>query len=366
MKIMLYINTIGHGGAERVLVNLANQFSKIGHDVVLVYSIKEDVEYETYEAVEKKLLCDGSMPRGFIKRNVSLTKKLRRLLKEYRPDILISFMAEPNFRAIAACFGLKTKNLISIRNDPNREYHTALQRMCAKFLYRYADGIVFQTQDAKDWFSPKIQKKSRIIFNQVDERFFEVERPASAKDVVTVGRFTDQKNHKMLIEAFSKISDKVSENLIIYGDGSNRGKLEEHIEKLGLTDRVLLPGSVTGIHNIINSAKLFVLSSDYEGMPNALMEAMTLGLPCISTDCPCGGPKMLFADGGGVLVPINDADALAEKMLYLLTHSDECEKLSIKAKQTAQNFLPKKVFAEWNEYVEKLVCNDRIEGKNEN
>lgn len=352
MKILFYINAIHHGGAERVMCNLATQFSEHGHTCVLVTSFRDEWEYPFGEKVQRITLFETQIKQGFWKRNLSLVKALRKVLREEKPDILVSFMAEPNFRAIVASLGLKNKVIVSVRNDPNREYRGRLNRFLAKTLFRLADGVVFQTEEAQKWFPKAIRKKSRIIFNQVDEVFYRTVYDGERHDIVTTGRLTAQKNHKMLIHAFAMIADRIPDNLVIYGEGELRGELEALVAELHLKDRIFLPGSITDVANTIRSAKLFVLSSDYEGMPNSLMEAMALGLPCLSTDCPCGGPRMLFGESmGKCLVPIRDPHPLSCKMLQSLCHPEEAGATMQFAQKQAEMFSPYRIFRTWNDFL---------------
>ena len=357
---MFYINAIHEGGAERVLVNLAHQFALQDNECILTTSFVDNWEYPIGENV-KRISCFEKPIKGAIKRNYLLIKKLHKLVKQEKPDVLISFMAEPNFRALIATKGLKTKNIISIRNDPNKEYGNFLFRFLAKRLYRKADGVVFQTEDAKNWFSQKIQRKSKVIYNQVDERFFSENFQGKRKDIVSVGRLTAQKNQKILIEAFALIADKIEDNLIIYGEGNLRNELEELIKQKGLQNRVFLPGMIQNVPETIKGVKVFVLPSDYEGMPNALMEAMALGLPCISTDCPCGGPRMLIQNGNnGVLVPVNDVASLSEAIYKIVSmKKEEREKFGEKAKETAKNFAPNVVFEQWESFVKTVIDKEK-------
>ena len=350
-KIMFYINAIHHGGAERVMVNLTKQFAENGNDCVLVTSFIDEWEYPVSDNVKRISLFEKEIP-GALRRNVRLVWALRRLIKQEKPNLLISFMAQPNYRALVACIGLKTKNLISIRNDPNREYAGRINTFLAKTLFKLADGVVFQTEEAKSWFPQSIQNKSRVIYNQVDKRFYDTEYHEERRDIVTTGRLVKQKNHELLIKAFSMIADQIDDNLIIYGDGELREELEALIEKLGLMNRVFLPGATKDVPNTIKSAKLFVLSSDYEGMPNSLMEAMALGLPCISTDCPCGGPKMLFGELlQNNLVPIGNQKLLADQMLNNIVF---CRNGQIE-REISKVFEPNSIFQKWKSYIDELV-----------
>lgn len=351
-KIALYINTLGFGGAERVLCNLAKQLSQKGNEVILITSYASEKEYSCGETVRRICLSDYRIDR-FIKRNICLTKRLRRVLQTEKPDILISFMAEPNYRAILASLGLKNKVMISIRNDPDREYPGVLNRIFAKCIFRLADGVVFQTKDARKWFPISIRKKSEIIFNQVDEAFYNTKPVLPRRDIVTAGRLTAQKNHKMLIRAFAAIADRFSDNLIVYGEGELRGELESLIAELHMEKRIFLPGITNNLSKEIASAKLFVLSSDYEGMPNALMEAMAMGIPCISTDCPCGGPRILFGELlADNLCACGDQEGLSRKMEKMMAQNAD----GIKEKKLSEQFSSKIVFDKWEKYIAK-VCN---------
>ena len=359
-KILFYINAIHHGGAERVICNLATRFSEQGYDCVLVTSFRDEWEYVYGDGVKRITLFEKKLDTFFLKRNIALVKKLRHVLKSERPDVLVSFMAEPNFRAIIASIGLKNKVVVSVRNDPDREYPHVSTKMLAKFLFRKADGIVFQTDDAKKWFPKPIQRRAEIIFNQVDEVFYCTTYEGVRHDIVTTGRLVAQKNQKMLMCAFSSIANQVADNLIIYGEGELRGDLEALIAKLHMEKRIFLPGSIKNVAETIKSAKLFVLSSDYEGMPNALMEALAVGVPSISTDCPCGGPAMLIEhEKNGLLVPVGDEDALADAMGRLLTDKEYAESLGAAAKESAKRYMPEKVFSEWEKFVNKVLENEK-------
>ena len=356
MKILFYINTLSHGGAERVMTNLSDAFAQKGCDTVLVTSFPEEWEYKTNPATKRINLADCRIG-GFIKRNFKLIRLLKKTLKAEKPDVIVSFMAEPNYRTILASGRNGAKTIISVRNDPNREYPTALHRFLAKHLYKRADGVVFQTEDAKAWFPEKIQNKSRVIMNQIDDSFFDTKYDGIRKDIVATGRLTAQKNHKMLIEAYSLIKDEIDDNLIIYGEGNLREELEKLIEAKGLAGRVFLPGATKDVPNAIKSAKLYVMSSDYEGMPNALVEAMALGLPVVSTDCPCGGPRALLGElGKQVLVPVGDAEALASAMLGIISYSkDELDGLMMKINSKAETCRGNRVIGDWESFINEIL-----------
>jgi glycosyltransferase involved in cell wall biosynthesis len=280
-------------------------------------------------------------------------------VKKEKPDILISFMAEPNYRAVLATRGLGTKTLISVRNDPNKEYSGKMARMLAKHLLPKADGCVFQTQDARDWFPKSLQKKSCVIANAVNPAFFDVERAPERGSVVTCGRLNAQKNHDLLIKAFAEVASKHPHaKLDIYGDGALKAHLQEVIDACGMGERITLCGATNHVAQVLSKADMFVMSSDYEGMPNALMEAMAAGVPCVSTDCPCGGPRMLIDDKtNGLLVPVGDEAALANAMDTLLGDAAYASEMGIGAKNKAFEFSPDIIFEAWRKYVYSVISN---------
>lgn len=354
MKICFYINVLGGGGAERVIANLATQFSQIGHSVSVITSYPVKEEYELGKNVSKYRLEEKEIKSSALNRNFRRIFRLRRLIKSEKPDVIVSFMAEPNFRMLLATLGIKCRKIISVRNDPNKEYPNLLFRFLAKTIYNLADGIVFQTEDAKKWFPKSIQKKSRIIMNQVDDVFFNTPLAEKRHDIVTTGRLTAQKNHIMLIHAFSQIANEIEDNLIIYGEGELRRELEDLVRELGLEKRVFLPGSTRNVPEVLSKAKIFVLSSDYEGMPNSLLEAMAMGLPCISTDCPSGGAReVLSAVGEEHLVDVRNINEMSRVIKKLCTtNSESLDEISKATKNKALFFKSDVVFIEWKNCLE--------------
>ena len=356
MKIFFYINTLSTGGAERVIANLANQFSASGHDVAVINSFRHEHEYPLDDNITHYYLEHGETYKSVIKRNFGRIKKLRRILKTDKPDVLVSFMREANIRAVIACMGLKTRTVISVRNDPDREYAGAFSRLLAKTLLTSADGCVFQTNDAKKWFPKKLQKKSEVIPNAVKRSFFEIKREPVPYRIVTCGRLTAQKNQKMQIDAVSALSEKFPRiQLLIYGAGELRDELRKYIDTLGCAEHVMLMGETSDVEGALSEASGFVLTSDHEGMPNALMEAMAAGVPCISTDCPCGGPKELIENGkNGFLIPVGDTEELVRKISILLSDDSLCSAVSERSKESGRLYLPDAVLEKWEKYLKKL------------
>ena len=354
--LMFYINAIHDGGAERVLLQLAKRFAACGYRTVVVTSFVDAWEYPVPEGVERLSIEQEQIDQSRLRRNLSRIEALRRLIREYKPAALISFMAEPNFRAVIASRFLPVKTIVSVRNDPEREYGGRLGRIIGKWLLPLADGCVFQTEQAKKWFPKRLQKRSKIIMNQVDERFFQVTDAGENGYVMTAGRLTAQKNQALLIRAFVAIAGDVEEELRIYGEGELRPELEALIAGVGMEGRIRLMGASNEMPAALAGCRLFVLPSDFEGMPNALLEAMAAGRCCVSTACPCGGPEAVIENGvNGMLVPVGAEKALSAAMLELLKDEKKRRTLAAAAGESAAAFRPEAIFEHWRDYVEQVI-----------
>ena len=347
MRLILFTSVLSGGGAERVLCQLANRFAE-KNQVTLVAAYSSENEYEISPKVNKEYLDLSLSDKNPCKQIV----KLRQLIRREKPDVCISFLPQPNFKMILATLGIKTKVFVSVRNDPAREYKGVVNKLLAKLLYPLASGVVFQTKDAQSWFSCKVQAKSRVIMNQVAPAFFQRELGCSEYYVAT-GRLNNQKNYPMMIRAFARfLQSYPDQKLYIYGAGSLKEELESLIYMLGVSDRIVLKGSSSDIPTVLSNAKAFLLSSDYEGMPNGLLEAMAMGVPCISTDCPCGGPREVIENGiSGILVGVKDETAMYQALCKIQENTELREKMGQRAKQEAMKFHPDMIFEQWNDYV---------------
>lgn len=355
-KIMFYIDSLTYGGAERVMANLSNQFVEADYNVVFVTSWNVEKEYVLSPKIQRYSLEKSRMKYTKIYKNIKRIFQLRSIVKKEKPDVLISFLGTPNFRAILSCLGLKTKNIVSVRNDPNQEYGSFFSNLAQKMLFPHADGIVFQTKDAKNWFPSKIQEKSKIIFNQVDLKFFNTEKK-DEKYYVAIGRLESQKNQKLLIEAFTEFAKKYpDEKLYIYGDGDLKEELHAQIESNHAENHIFLMGTTNNVPEVLSYAKAYVMTSDYEGMPNTVLESMSVGVPVICTDCPCGGPRMVIQSGeNGLLFPVNDKNALLTCLDKIQSDKDFREKIGKNAKCSANAFKPDVVFEEWKRFTDLII-----------
>lgn len=364
MKIICYINRLCDGGAERVMSVLANGLARREHQVTVVTEYCSPNDYALDANVRRVILegaFSGPSTRGRIARTIKRIVKLRSLCKKEQANIVISFMEDANSRAIFATKFLKTKNLISIRIDPEVLLKNRTKRIQLTLIDPMANGCVFQTQKAKLALPIRLQRKSKVIFNPVSDVFFETTHAAMQENrIVACGRLEKQKRFDLLIDAFDKVCDEFPDyRLEIYGVGALQQQLQTQIDSLGRQDRIRLMGRSEDIPDMIKTASLFVLSSDFEGLPNALMEAMVLGLPVVSTDCGGGGARALVEDGvDGILVPVNDVDALADAIRNTLADPDAAKLRGKKASEKAKGFSAENVVAQWEAYIKQIVGNN--------
>lgn len=361
-KILFVIHKMDYGGAEKVMAFLANRLSRAGYEVSLL-PYENPVLMQQILPEVKQIDFHEPLPPVFALRRISQIFQVRKVFCRTKPDLIISFLTYPNITSILALMtmGRRIPIIISERGDPSvlQSWFTRLR----DFIYNFADGYVFQTEGAKRHFNKRIQAKSVLIPNPVISDDIPSQWTGERENrIVSVGRFElIQKRQDLLIKAFSRIADQYpSMKLVLYGDGGDKAKIEGLIKECSLEDRVVLPGISMNVSEDIKKAKLFVLSSDYEGMPNALIEAMCVGLPSIATDCSPGGAAELIRNmENGILVEAGSVDELANAMDYLLCHPDEAERMGQNALKIKQDLDPEMIVSQWEEYIDRRISAKR-------
>ena len=359
--IVFYIATLTRGGAERVIVSLANYFCREGWRVYMVTLEPDEGLYAMEPEIHRIVLKTeaGGGAAGRLRNALGRITQVRRLLRKTRAYALVSFIGKTNIRAVLAGLGLRTKVFVSVRSAPGREYPGMLQRTLARVLFCLADGVVFQSEGARDFFPKAVRKKSRILLNPLSPEYIrEPFRGTRKNEIVTVGRMDPVKNHALLVDAFAIVVRERPEqglHLTIYGGGDCMEAVREQVRRLGLTARVSLPGDSRDIADNIKDAGIFVLSSDFEGMPNAVAEAFALGIPVVSTDCPSGGARILTgADERGLLVPVKDAEKMAAAIMRILDDDALAERLRSAAYRFSRSLHPDKINRMWKNYIEGI------------
>lgn len=351
MKLLFYISSIKGGGAARVMVNIANTLC-IDNEVHFVTNFPDQHEYVLESKILRYNLEECESKKTTLIKNKKRIIYLRKLLKKISPDTSISFMGENNVRLIIAAQGIKTKKIISIRNDPTKEYPSSRFKRLTDLIYRNADGIVFQTEDAKQFFSTKVQNKSRIIFNQVDPKFYQW-NDFPGEYIIACGRLSKQKNYPLMLDAFKLVLEEYpNEKLNIYGDGDLRKELEMYAASIGITNSVFFKGFSTNMIENYKEAKMLIMTSDYEGMPNVMLEALASSVPVVSTDCPCGGPKMIIKNGiNGFLVPVGDSHKVAAAIKLMIKMPESTIEMRKSAYESAQEFACDNIIAKWKGFI---------------
>lgn len=353
-KIAFAINAIGDGGAERVTTILCTRFAEKGYDVHLICNQKREWEYPVCNFVKRHFI-GVNLSKSNIIATFQRIRRLRQICEEEKIDALISLMGMNEYGVIAT-IGLKTKNIFSIRNAVDHLYPNVLKRFFSIRFLSFSDGAVFQTEEAQNWFPKRLRKHSVIIFNPVWSQFYEVDRNPEEGLLVAIGRLHRQKNYPMMFKAMASVAKKHDVRLEVYGKGDDKEKLESLVNELGLSNKVKFLGQCDNIPAVLSRATIYLLASDYEGLPNALMEAMAVGVPCVATDCLGGGSHYLIGKNErGLLVPCNNAELFADAVSKLLDDQTLRNKVSTNACDYAKQFSIDCCFDTWESYINKII-----------
>lgn len=362
-KVAFHLNCLTHGGAERVVSNLANKFAAEGYETIVATEWTDEDEFPLDPRVRR--IHVGLRPEDESKSRVQKFLLRKKYLHEFmlseKPDVLAAFAKRALYRALMAQPGTGVPVVISVRIDPVKYYSSLTDRFQTAVFMKRAAGAVFQTADARKFFAKQFPENYRIIMNPVSDKYIGLP-PVNirSRHIVNVARIVDFKNQPMLVEAFAAVHAKHPDyDLQIYGPDGEDGTRQRILDKIaeeGLEDCVHLMGGSDSLEKQIHDAACFAYSSDYEGLPNSLLEAMTMGLPCVSTDCPCGGPRELIDNGvNGILVPVGDAAALADGICYVLEHPGEAMQMGKKAAKISQRASIQNVFIQWRNYLEEVA-----------
>lgn len=348
MKISFFIGGMRRGGAERVISILANDYCNRGWDVDIVLLLANAVEYELDSRIN--IVDITKKVGGYMKNAPRWLGGIRRYLKVRKPDRVVSFVGRINALVLTASVGLKIPIVVSERNDPRQDGRGTFMQWYCNRIYHHAKAIVYQNEHEKSCFSASLDKKGCIIPNPVNVA---ATKEGSSTTVATAGRLIQQKNQKILVSAMAQVHKVYPDvKCRIYGGGNLRTSLQAQINELGLQDTVTLEGNVKDIHQRLADCGIFVLTSNFEGLSNALIEAMMLGLPCITTDYP--GARELILDGeNGLLVPMNDVDALAAAIMKLIENKEGCaDTLAHQGQAFAARFKAETVLEQWYSVIE--------------
>ncbi|MBR3804246.1 MAG: glycosyltransferase family 4 protein [Clostridia bacterium] len=358
MKIVFLVSNFGSGGAERTVAYLSNYISNKKDADVTVLSLGSDSFYSLDENVELVKFgipsnCNSSFQK--IRNSFFRFIKVRNYLRKHKPDVVFCMMA------MSARFlpkrNKKFKLICSERSNPNYTIDAKRNKEKNKIL-KCSDGIIFQTERAKNCFPKEIADKGVVIQNAVGNPYvYQVSESPNRRMVIsTMGRLSKEKDHVTLLTAFKIVLERYPDFILeIYGDGPYKQVIMDYSRELGVEDNVKFMGAREDAIVKISDSSCFVLSSIFEGMPNALMEAMAVGIPCVSTDCPFG-PKELIEDGvNGLLVPVKDATSLANAIIKMISDKEFSQKCSLNAKKILQTNSIDNIAEQYFDFISKIV-----------
>ena len=364
-KIAFVIPSLGAGGAERVVSTLANNMVN-DYEVCIITFISATPFYHLNNKIQLIHCVDEINPSAnpfiALKSNYKLLRRINSIVKEEKITLLIGFLTSANVLTVLASKFNKIPSIISERVNPFVAKTPKIWQILRKITYPKANFLTVQTNEIRNFYIPSVKKERLVVLpNPISEDLTNTRKINSEKEniILNVGRLTNQKAQDILIKAFSN-SDNQNWKLIIIGEGPKRNEYEAFIKKLNLSDKVIIKGKTKNISEYYNSAKIFAFTSIYEGFPNALIEAMHFGLPCISTDCP-SGPSELIKDGiNGYLIPMNNEEVLSLKLNDLMKSENARLTFGNNAVKSVERFKVGNVIKQWIEIIQFSLNNKNV------
>lgn len=355
-KYLFTIRSLTGGGAERVVSVLASHMAEDGYDVSIIAYDKSSHDYAISDKV--KVYYMPTPKKGVIGK-IGRIKDMSQLVDSIKPDIIIPFVGTVLFVSYFASRSARIPFIRTIRNSPWIEEGHGIQKLFRGYLNNEARAIMVQNEEQIEFFSQKLKKKIFVVPNPLSEQVLLKKKENYSEQIqrcITVGRLEEQKNHEALLKAFAVIKKKHPElTLDIYGTGREADKLQKLSEELEIEESCFLKGRNDHIENELIKADMFVMTSKYEGMPNALMEAMAVGLPCLSSDCKTG-PETLIEDKiNGVLYDEGNDEDLVNKWEWFVEHPEECKKYGCEARKAIhQKYTYRQVYDDLMNMLSKL------------
>lgn len=357
-SLIIVCGTLEAGGAERVISILSSCFTHEFERVEVMMWRDAPIFY----SLEPSVILTSIPKLSGSKSKLRQIYWFRKYVISKAPDCVLSFLAPFNMLTIVSLFGSGVFTLVAERNDPRHDTPNLIWRLLRNFIYVFSDGVSVQSQMIYDYFPEIIRTKSQIIYNPLfmhSEMIGRALQTMKSKKIVAIGRLVPAKNLAMLIDAFAQFHELYSDyKLFIYGEGILRANLERKIMDMGLSESIILPGVKQDIYELICDAEIFVLSSNYEGMPNVLLEAMSLGLPCISTKVS-GAIDLIQNYENGILIDVGSTLDLAVALKELVSDKLLLNKIATNAVAISR-ILDKDVISSiWMSWINRCI-NDKI------
>ena len=345
--IIFMLPSISAGGAERVVSILSAELAKKGNRVILALFDDAKMAYQISQRVEIVRVGPRRRKPDFF-RKVIILAKLKYLFLKNPNAIIVPFQYSCLKYAMEAKKGTTVKVVACERNDP---YHQNVgNELEAKQLFHQADFSVFQTDDARKYYFSDSKSNSKVIVNPLSGNYVEWKGQVNLKRVITVCRLTKQKNLFMAIDAMKLLRDRMGDSvyLDIFGSGELKDELVKYAEQKNIASNVHFMGTTQTIQEELSSSSVFILTSDYEGMSNAMLEALAVGIPVICTDCPIGGARQVINSGyNGILVGIGESKLMADEIEKVLCNEEYAKMLGINGKKIRESLSITNVVGEW-------------------
>lgn len=342
-KYLFIVPSLSKGGAERVVSILSSELVKNEREAVVITHFKTNDDYKTDDNV--KIICLSDLYENEYRDKMSvfflikLLYRLRKNILEESPDYILPFLWTTCVRTELAliCSKYKKNVIQTVRNNPSIFPKNKIAEIYRNFLVKKSRMTIVQNVEQKKYFNENVQEKIKVLPNPVSEEILNLKRTEETNtiNIIGVGRLEKQKNFELLIEAFSQVYKKNKNvRLKIYGDGSQKEKLQSLINNLQIQDYAELCGRSSNYSEIYGLSSIFILSSNFEGMPNTLLEAMAVGLPCISTDCPTGPRDIICNNENGILINMNSISDLVNSIEKIISDKDFSNKIAKNARLT--------------------------------
>jgi GalNAc-alpha-(1->4)-GalNAc-alpha-(1->3)-diNAcBac-PP-undecaprenol alpha-1,4-N-acetyl-D-galactosaminyltransferase len=364
MRIMLAVSSMVAGGAERVAATLVNCWCAEDHKVALITVASSDLDFYALDQRVTRIALDLNRSsrswRDFVVDNFKRVRKLRSAIRDFKPEVILSFLDTTNVRMLLASIGTGVPVIVEEHTDPTQSSLGRSVKFLRRLLYKRARAVVVLHPGIARWARSFVRSEAiYVIPNPISSQFRKNGRVNPARDghrVIAIGRLETVKGFDMLLRAFAQSAQQhPGWTLKIIGDGSKREQLHALAAALQIGDRVSWERAVKEPEKELHRSDLFVLSSRYEGFPMVLLEAMACGLAVVSFDCP-SGPREIIHDGeDGLLVPANEIGALAAAMSRLMSSEDERKRLGERAAHVVERFGVAKVADMWTTVFEQVL-----------
>lgn len=349
MKIVFVVPNMVGGGTERIVSLLANEYVKKGIEASILIFAGDKIEYRLDERVEVVIAGGPSGGNPLIR--LKRIKYMREYYKKNRDCMIFAFSVMGAVFSSVATIGRRHKTLVSERSNPDEYEHKWIR----DFFYRKADCVVLQTEDVLKFFGKKIREKAVVISNPVDPALPPVYTGKRKKKIVTASRLEPVKDHKTILMAFYDFQKRFPDyTLEIYGKGSMEKELRAMVKELGIDGKVHFHGFCAAVREEIRDSAMYVMASRYEGISNALIEALAMGMPVVATDCPAGGTRMCIKDHeNGILVAVGDQEALADAMAQLASDEELSRRLAGNAAKLRERLSIERIAEQFLECMEE-------------